>query len=102
MAFVLSTMTYPNYKATELGKKYLELAKTPLPSYMKITHIFATTDPLYGIKGYVLYEIEDDKLFDGIKEIGKRMNTFREIKGWKYNIETLLEVKDALSLIGLA
>ena len=102
MAFVLLTMTYPNDKAQELGKKYLELIKSPPPSYLKISHIFAATDPLYGIKGYVLYEIEDDKLFDGIKTIGKRMGAFRDIKGWKYNVEPLLEVKDALSLIGLA
>jgi len=101
MAFVLLTMTYPNDKATELGKKYLELVKTPPPSYVKIEHIFAATDPIYGIKGYVLYEIEEDKLFKGLKEIAKRMGTFRDIEGWKYNIEPLLETKDALSLIGL-
>lgn len=101
MAFLLVTMTYPPYQAKELGKQYLQVAKSKLPSFLKISNLFTTTDPKYGIKVYALYEVEDDKILDGMKAIVTRYDPFSGIEGWIYNIETLLEVKDALPLIGL-
>ena len=98
--FVLVTSTYPHDKAIEVGKAFIKTLETPLPSFVKFT-VYVTSTEL-GIKGYVLYEIEDKKLAEGIREVIKRQVAYHNIVGYRWNIETLLTAEEALPLVGLA
>ena len=99
MVYVLVTVRYPTFKAPEMGKKYLELMKGTLPEFLKVVNTFVTA--VEGIKVYTLYEIDDEKMFEGVKAIGKRMAGYFDVEGFIYTLEPLIEAKDALSMIGL-
>ena len=97
--FVMVISTYPHDKATEVGKAFIKNMENPLPSFVKFV-VYVTSTEL-GIKGYVLYEIEDEKLAEGIREVVKRHVTYQNIVGYRWNIETLLTAEEALPMIGL-
>lgn len=72
--FVMVTSTYPPDKGTEIGKAFIKNMETPLPSFVKFTVYVCSTE--IGIKGYVLYEIEDEKLAEGLREVVRRHVTY--------------------------
>ena len=43
----------------------------------------------------------DDKLLEGLKSIGTRYAGYRDIEGFKYKMEHLMTVQEALPMIGL-
>ena len=98
--FVMVTSTYPHDKAIEVGKAFIKTLETPLPSFVKFTVYVCSTE--LGIKGYVLYEIEDAKLAEGLREVVKRHVTYQNIAGYRWKVETLLTAEEALPLVGLA
>ena len=98
--FFMLTSTYPLDKAIEAGKTFIKGMETPLPSFVKLTVYLTSTE--LGIKGYSLFEIEDGKLAEGIREVIKRQVAFHKIVGYKWKVETLLTAEEALPLVGLA
>jgi len=94
------TSTYPTKSAVQMGKVAVEiLAKAP-PPYVKRLGPYVTAGG-DGIKVYTLWDIEKGHLEEGIKEVTKRMVPYFSIEGYKYTLETLLTVEEALPLIGL-
>jgi len=99
MPYALGILTYPTESAKEFGQKFLELAKKKSPNYLKV--LYPSMAAEHDIKGYVMYEIDKDKYFEGLKAIHERMAIFLGIPGFKYKVVPLLEPKDALPLVGL-
>ena len=98
MAYIVVTGSFPAHVGKEVGKTFQKLEK--LPDFIKIEHIFnaAAGDYIF----FSIYKIEDDsKYFDALKAITKRFAGYMDVKGYKYTAHPVLEVKDALSIVGL-
>ena len=99
MGFVMVTAIYPLHKSEEVGKAFTSKSVPDAADYVKRINIFVVAE--LDIKIYTLYEIPDDKHFDGLKSLNARYAGYRTIEGFKYKIESLMTVKDALPMIGL-
>ena len=98
--YLVSNSTYPLSSAKEVSALFLEAAKTPLPSYIKRVHTLTTAGDL-GIKVLGIYDVEDAKLADAIKEIGKYFVQYYDIEGFSYTLEPMLTAQEAIPLLGL-
>lgn len=99
MVDYLATIRYPTTLAKEFGKKFLELSKTKGPDWLKVKLVYVTADG--KLKGYAIYEVDDDKVLKAEVEIIKRLSIYFDIDGFEFKIERLLEPKEALPIIGL-
>jgi hypothetical protein len=97
MPFVMVTSSFPPSKSKEIGAVFGKLPK--LPEYVKLLHVLVTQSE--NMKVYSLYEVEEDKYYKGIIAIGERYVPYHAVDDFKYNIETVLTVREALALIGL-
>jgi hypothetical protein len=99
MVDYLVTIRYPAKAAKEFGKNFLELSKMKPPDWLKIKSVYSTVDA--KLKGYAIYEVDDDKVLKAEVEISKRMAIYFDVEGFEYKIERLLSPKEALPIIGL-
>ena len=97
MAFIIITGHFPPHKGTEVGQLFLKLPK--LPDFVETKHVFIASD--LKLSFYSVYEVPEDKYFEGIKAISKRYTGYREIEGYEWRLIPVLEIKDALALIGI-
>ena len=88
--------SWPQEKSVQVGKVFLKMPK--LPDYLKRVHVFLTSGP----KSYALYEAPNDKTYEALIEVSKRYVVYQEVEGFESRVEPLMEVKDALAMIGLA
>lgn len=98
MPFILMTGSFPQHKAADVGNTFLKLPK--LPDFVRTIYVFLSAEGKSTF--YSLYEVPDDKYFEGIKAIITRYAGYREIEGYEYKLIPLLEARDALAMIGLA
>jgi hypothetical protein len=101
MAFVMVVSRWPLSSTDEVGKVTLEVLKKPALEYVKRREMFGAADSEDGIKSYVLLEIEDEHLNDGLKRLTEDFMEFRVVPGYTYSIETLIGAEDAFALMGL-
>ena len=99
MTFVMVTAIYPLHQAEKLGKAFVGGKVPETADFVNRINIFVVAD--FDVKIYTLYEMPDDKLHEGLKSIGARYAGYRDIEGFKYKIETLMTVQEALPMIGL-
>ncbi len=99
MAFIMVTATYPAHKAEELGKAFVSGKAPETADFVKRINIFTVAD--FDIKIYTLYEVPEDRYYEGLKSIANRYAGYRDIEGFKYKIEPLLTAQEALPMIGL-
>ncbi len=98
MADIVITGKFPGHKASEIGKRLLELPK--LPDFVKTEHVFNAIEGKYRF--FSIYEItEEDEYFEGLKAIYTRYAGYKDIEGYEYTVYPVLEAKDALRIIGL-
>jgi len=99
MLFML-TMTWPTKSSGEVGKVAVENLAKASPPHVKRLGLYLTPGG-DGMKAYVLYEIEKGHIDEGFNEVTKRHVPYFSIEGWRYTIEPLLSVEEALPLVGL-
>lgn len=99
MLFML-TMTWPTKSSGEVGKVAVGNLAKASPPHVKRLGLYLTPGG-DGMKAYVLYEIEKGHIDEGFKEVTKRHVPYFGIEGWRYTIEPLLSVEEALPLVGL-
>ena len=100
MVFFLSIVTFPGEKSEEIGKALPKLPK--VPDFVKILHLLVTVSDDKGeVKGYGLYEVDDDKAHEGYVAISKRLTGYFGVEGVKFKIEHLMTTREALALLGL-
>ncbi len=97
MVFIIVIGNFPPHKSNEVGKLFLKLPK--LPDFVETKHVFIASD--FKLSFYSVYELPEDKYFEGIKAITKRYTGYNEIEGYEWRLIPVLESKDALALIGL-
>jgi hypothetical protein len=99
--FIVATATYPPDKATQITKKFLKGAEKPLPSFIKPGHILTAPAGKLGIKVLVIYDIDDAKFKEGVKEIAKRYVPFYDVEGFRYTFEVMMSTTEAIPLLGI-
>ena len=97
--FMLMLKTSPN--EVKKGGEIFATGKLPkLPDFVKRVNTFIAVDD--NILSFSIYEVPDDKMFDGYKALSERLTGYFDVPGIEFKLYPLLEVKDALSLVGLA
>ena len=99
MVFFLCTSVFPTESAKDIGQKFTSGTLPKLPDFVKQHHIFVNTK--VDIIVYALYEAPDDKMHEAFVALGNRYAGYFGIAGYKYTVESLLTVKEALPMIGL-
>ncbi|MFW9864547.1 MAG: hypothetical protein ACFFEN_00480 [Candidatus Thorarchaeota archaeon] len=99
MAFVMVTARYPLHQAEKTGKAFVEGKVPETADFVNRINLFVVAD--FDIKIYTLYEMPNDKLYEGLKSIATRYSGYRDIEGFTFKIETLMTAEESLPMIGL-
>ena len=97
--FFLTTSTYPADKANEVAAKFQKVTATPLPPFIKRLYVLTGPAGEAGIKVVGLYEVAEDKVGDGFKELSKYYIQFYDIVGFRYSIEPMITAQEAIPLL---
>ena len=97
MVYAMSKIKYPPHVADEILKFYLSRKAPEYPDFVKRTHQWVVSD--YHFKIYNIYEIPEEKLYEGMIGISKRLNAFTRFEGYVYKITNLMEVSEAIKLL---
>ena len=97
MVHILVTGRYPAHLAMEMVNIYLSGKQPKYPDFIKKIHNWVVMDN--EVKTYAVYEMPNDKVYEGLLAIGKRHTAYTTMEGYKYKAEILIEEKDALSMI---
>jgi len=98
--YLVSNSTYPLSSAKEIAAAFVKAAAEPLPPYIKRTHTLTTAGDL-GIRVLGIYEVEDDKVSQAIKDLTKYFVQYYEMEGFSYTLEPMLTAQEAIPLLGL-
>jgi len=102
VVLIMVTAWIPPGKATETGKKFIEvMQKVPFESYEKPLVPLAGRPVKDGIKAISIGEVEKGKYEEAVERVWSRMVDFYGIEGFKFEIETLLTAEEAMPMIGL-
>ncbi len=102
MVLIMVTSWYPPDKAIEVATKYLEvLQKFPQESFEKPLVAAAASAVKDGIKVISITEVEKGKYEEALSLTAKRNVEYFGIEGYRFEIETLLTIEEALPLVGL-
>ena len=99
MVYFLLIINTPTSQATKQGELFASGKLAKLPDFVKRLHVFIAVDE--GILSFALYETPDDKMFEAMKAINKRATGYFAIEGATFKLYPLMEIKDALALVGL-
>jgi hypothetical protein len=99
MAYILMHVKTPASEVTKQGEIFAKGKLPKLPDFVKRTHTFVYVDE--GINSFSLFEVPDDKLFEGIKAVNQRCTGYFTIPGITFKVNPLMEAKDALALVGM-
>ena len=92
------TVTYPSHKAMEVAKKFKRI---DLPDFIKRWQVFNTSNGTQGLKSCQLVFCEKGKGDDALLYIYKTLAPFIEIEGYEIKVETVMGVKDSMSIFGM-
>ncbi|TFG26023.1 MAG: hypothetical protein EU532_10885 [Promethearchaeota archaeon] len=99
MAYILLQMKTPATEVINQGEIFSTGKLPKLPDFVKRTHTFVYIDDM--VQSLSLYQVPDDKLFEGMKALNQRCTGYFGIQGVSFKVNPLMEIKDALSLVGL-
>ena len=100
----MTTVWIPHAKASQAGKLFLEAVKKfpddrSLAKNLLNNAVSATKE---GYKVYVADEIKEGKLKEYLAQANKQLLFFAEnMEGYKYEIEVLSSVVEAMAILGL-
>ena len=97
--FLLMLKTSPN-EVTKSGEIFATGKLPKLPDFVKRVNTFIAVDD--NILSFSIYEVPDERMFEGYKALSERLTGYFEVPGIEFKLYPLLEVKDALRLVGLA
>ena len=100
---IMVTSWFPPTKITEAAEKYVEVVqKIPLESFEKPLVTAASKPDKDGIVIIDIVEVTRGKYEEALILIARRMVMFYGIEGFRYQLETLATMEEAMPLIGLA
>ena len=96
---LMVTGTYPVTSIDEVAKVFLEVMKTPPPDYIENLGFYSTWGG-DGITFYMIENIPDGKVDDGLRDVTGRIAKYRSIDGYKVRYEVLSTIEDSLAFLG--
>jgi len=97
---LMCTGTYPLTSAMKAADVFLENASVdPIPDYID-TLGFYTQWGGDGIVFYLILDVEDGKVDDGVRALTKRFVNYKSVEGYKVEIQVVLPIAEALAAIG--
>ncbi len=98
--FLVTTVIYPPDKSIVAAEKFIEVTAMELPPFLKRLNVLGDSRMDKGMKVLSIYEAEDTKIKESIIELTKMYVQFNGIEGFRYEIEPMLTVRDALAVLG--
>lgn len=98
--FLVTTVTFPPSKGVQVSETFIKAAANPLPSFMKRLYVLATNAGEIGFKVHGIYEVDDAKVPEGIKELIKYYANF-DIEGFRYKIDSMFPAVEVIPLLGI-
>jgi hypothetical protein len=96
--FLVGTVTYPSDKAVTVTQKFIRATENPLPYFMNCLYLLTAAGEDVRLKVLGIYEVEDAKLKEGIRELTKYyIETFGDVEGFRYNIASMLPAAGGLT-----
>ena len=96
---IIGQMSYPPESANEMAKRFLELPEIPAFLNRKGPYVGANISD--GVSIFVVYELDNSKLADGMDFIANFYTNFFGVPGFKYQITPHFEVAEALKMLGM-
>jgi len=102
MVLIMVTTWYPPDKATKVAKKFLEVMQEyPQESFEKPLVLAAASSVKDGIRSISITEVKKGKYEEAMNLIARREVEYFGIEGFRFEIETLLTIEEAMPLVGL-
>jgi hypothetical protein len=99
--FLVTTVVYPPDKSIIAAEKFIEVTAKELPPFLKRLQILGDSRMDKGMKVLSIYEADDARIKESIIELTKMYVQFNGIEGFRYEIEPMLTVKEALAVLGM-
>ena len=99
--FLVTTVVYPPDKSIIAAEKFIEVTAKELPPFLKRLQVLGDSRMDKGMKVLSIYETEDARIKESIIELTKMFAQFNGIEGFRYEIEPMLTVKEALAVLGM-
>ncbi len=96
---LITSVIYPPESAKEVAKRYLTAPK--LPDYLKKKGPYICADINNGINSITFYEIENERMAEGLQALGNNMAVYIGIPGYKYDIRPYYDLEEGLKVIGM-
>ena len=97
---IITETSFPPESSKDIGKVLLkQMGK--MPEFITVRGPYTHSESGKGISGLALYECDNAKLAEGLKEVSKRMIEYFEVKGFTYSIKVWAEPGEALKSLGL-
>lgn len=96
---IISNVSYPPESTKEIAKRYL---KAPvLPDFLTKKGPYVSADRDGGMNSITYYELENDRLAEGLKVIGESLAIYFGVPGYKYDLRPYFELEEGLDILGL-
>ncbi|MHA2281603.1 MAG: hypothetical protein ACXAC5_12220 [Promethearchaeota archaeon] len=102
MVLMMVTITYPRDKGTKVAKRYLDVMKKfpPDPSLGK-TIVIGVKSTKKGFKVIGIGDVAKGKYEENLIRTVQSYQEYLDIDGFNYEIETFLDIAEAMPIIGL-
>jgi hypothetical protein len=96
---IVTNVTYPPESAEAIAKRFLEAPQVPDYLTRKGPYVDATLEN--GITVFSIWEMDGSKQQEAGEFIRNYMAIFFGVPGFRYEIKQMLEVHEALKMIGM-
>ena len=96
---IISNVTYPPESTKEIAKRYL--MAPVLPDFLNKKGPYVSASMTGGMNSITFYELDNDRLAEGLKVIGESLAIYFGVPGYKYNLKPYFELEEGLAMLGL-
>lgn len=99
--YIVGTTYMPPSKGNEVAARFMKAVKKPLPPCLKRVNVLVTAAGEEWFKALAIYEVDDAKVAEALKELVKYEAQFIDIEGYRYQVELMMNAEEAIPLIGV-
>ena len=96
---IVTTAAFPTESAKEMGERFVNVK--PLPEFITRKGPYLTSNNTDGIISVSVYELDNEKLSEGMLAVTEYNATFYGVPGFTYDINVSLEIEEGLKMVGL-
>jgi len=97
---IVTNVSFPTESAKEMGERFLQVS--PLPEFLSRKGPFFSSNNTGGVNSLSVYELDNDKLAEGMIAVSEYITGFFGVPGFSYEVKVSLEVEESMKMIGLA